>query len=145
MRSAPIIIADADGIVAQAFPDDLKHKEANLIAQKLTELNAKIFYPRTAVIESVTFIQRVLNSGATAYGTAVTFTNPGSNVIEIDQEIYKTAVNNYYGPNISKQDTLFDCIVAAVAQKYDADYIFSWDNFYKKKGFKLTSELLHKV
>ncbi len=142
MRSAPIIIADADGIVAQAFPDDLKHKEAELIAQKLTELNAKILYPITAVIESVTFIQRALSSGATAYGTAVTFTDPGSNVIEIDQVIYNTAVNNYFGLNISKQDTLFDCIVAAVAERYEADYIFSWDGFYKKKGFKLTSELL---
>ena len=42
----------------------------------------------------------------------------------------------------SKHHTLFDAIVAAVAKKYYADAIFSFDKFYKSKGFKLVSELL---
>lgn len=41
----------------------------------------------------------------------------------------------------SKHATLFDGIVAAVAEKYQADAIFSFDKFYKRKGFKLASEL----
>jgi len=40
-----------------------------------------------------------------------------------------------------KHHTLFDAVVAAVADKYQADAIFSFDKFYKSKGFKLASDL----
>ena len=62
-------------------------------------------------------------------------------VAEVDEEIYSRAVNDFFDASVSKQDTLFDCIVAAVAKKYGAEAIFSFDKFYQKHGFKLASEL----
>lgn len=140
MNDSPVVVVDADAIVAQASPEDNLHDEAVKIAKKLTQLNAKVLYPVTAITEATTHIQRVLNSGATAYGTAIAFTDPNVNVVEVNQETIKHAMQ-FFSPTTSKKNTLYDCIVASVAEESKADAIFSFDRFYKSKGFKLASEL----
>ena len=140
MNNPPVIIADADAIVAQASPEDNLHAKAVSVAEKLIQLNAKVLYPATAITEATTHIQRVLNSGATAYGTAIAFTDFNVNVVEINQETIKHATR-FFSPTTSKKNTLYDCIVAALAEENKADAIFSFDKFYKKNGFKLASEL----
>ena len=134
------VIIDADAIIAQVDPNDVHHKSATKISKALSDVNAHVIYPVTAIAESNAYMQRVLNSGATAYGTAVVFTDPGVQVAEVNHGILKNAVK-YFGPTTSKRNTLFDCIVAAVAEEYKADAIFSFDKFYKGKGFRLTNEL----
>lgn len=140
MNDRLVIVADADAIVAQASPSDNLHNRAVKIAEKLKELNAQILYPATAITEAVTHIQRVLSSGPTAYGTAVSFTDPNVGVVEINQETIENSIK-FFSPTTSKKNTLYDCIVAAVAEENRADAIFSFDKFYKRRGFKLTSEL----
>lgn len=140
MNNPPIVISDADAIVAQASPSDNLHLKAVKVAEKLTHLNTQVLYPATAIVEATTHIQRVLSSGATAYGTAVAFTDPNVNVVEINQKTINNAIR-FFSPTTSKNNTLYDCIVAAVAEEYKADAIFSFDKFYKKHGYKLASEL----
>lgn len=140
INNFPVVVADADAIVAQASQNDNLHTKAVRTAEKLAQLNAQVLYPATAVVEATTHIQRVLGSGATAYGTAVSFVDPNINVIEINQNTLKNAVQ-LFSPIISKKNTLYDCIVATVAKENKADAIFSFDKFYKKQGFKLASEL----
>ena len=140
MNNPPIVVADADAIVAQASPGDNLHAKAVKTVKKLTQLNAQVLYPATAITEATTHIQRVLNSRATAYGTAIAFTNPNVNVIEINQDTINHATQ-FFSPTTSKKNTLYDCIVAAIAEERNADAIFSFDKFYKKKGFKLASDL----
>lgn len=140
INNPPIVVADADAIVAQASPGDNLHNNAVSVAKKLTQLNAQVLYPATAIVEATTHIQRVLGSGATAYGTAIAFTDPNVNVVEINQETIKHATQ-FFSPTTSKKNTLYDCIVAAVAEENKADAIFSFDKFYKSKGFKLAIEL----
>lgn len=134
------VIVDADAIIAQANPNDKHHQTATKISESLANTNAQVIYPATAIAESNAYIQRVLNSTASAYGTAVVFTDPNVQVAEINQEVIKSALK-YFSPTTSKKNTLFDCIVAAVAEEHKADIIFSFDKFYKSKGFKLASEL----
>ena len=141
MNDNPIIIVvDADAIVAQASPTDSLHNKTVQLVHKLAQLDARILYPATAIVEAITHIQRVLSSGATAYGAAVNFTDSDINVVEINQETIKNALH-YFGPTTSKKNTLFDCVVAAVAKEHHADAIFSFDKFYQKNGFKLASDL----
>jgi predicted nucleic acid-binding protein len=135
-----VIVGDADAIIAQTDPNDIHHQKANEISNKLKEKNAQVIYPVSAVLEAATHMQRVLNSTASAYGTAVIFSEPSVQVIEVNQNTLRKAVT-YFNPDTSKKNTLFDCTVAAVAEEYKADAIFSFDGFYKKKGFKLASEL----
>jgi len=136
-----LIVGDADSIIAQVNQKDLKHKEAGDISQNLIELKAQLIYPVTAVIEAVTFTQRVLNSSAAAFEIAVEFAN-SVQLVDVDKRIYSHAVDKYFDLKARKKDTMFDCVVASVADKYSADAIFSFDKFYKKHGFKLVSEWL---
>ena len=141
MKKPPVVVVDADAIVAQAFPKDSNHQKAEKISRRLIELGAQVIYPVTAITEAVTVIQRVLGSKATAYGTAVIFTDPRAEIVGINRETYNRAVNQFFSPKMSKKNTLFDCLVASMADEYQADAIFSFDKFYKTKGFKLASEL----
>ncbi|MBI2028921.1 type II toxin-antitoxin system VapC family toxin [Candidatus Gottesmanbacteria bacterium] len=140
MSNSLRVIADADAIVAQVSPNDSLHLKAVKTAENLVKTNAQLLYPVTAVIEATTHIQRVLNSGATAYGTAAAFTDSNVSVIEVNQETLKHAMQ-FFSPTTSKKNTIYDCIVAALAEENDADAIFSFDKFYKSKGFKLASDM----
>lgn len=140
MNKSPKVVVDADAIIAQADPNDLHHKTATRISESLVNMNAQVVYPSTAIAEANAYMQRVLNSTASAYGTAVVFANPDVQVAGVNQETIRSAVK-YFSPTTSKKNTLFDCIVAAVAEEYDADAIFSFDHFYKSKGFKLAEDL----
>lgn len=134
------VVVDADALIAQTNPKDVHHKKAMQISQKLVEQNAQVLYPVTAIAEANAHVQRVLNSTSSAYGTAVVFTDPNMQVVEVNQETLKHAVD-FFSPTTSKKNTLFDCIVAAVADEYKVDAVFSFDGFYKKKGFKSASEI----
>ncbi len=127
----PIVVVDADAIVAQAYPDDSNHKLAVTISGMLNNFNAQVIYPASAILEATTVLQSRLNSGATAYGTAVAFTDPNIQIAEVNQTTVGRAIK-YFSPTTSKKNTLFDCIVAAVAEEYKADAIFSFDKFYKR-------------
>lgn len=140
MNKPPIIIADADAIIAQVNPDDKHHQIAIKISQTLNDTKAQVIYPSTVIAESNAYIQRVLNNTASAYGIAVAFAGLGVQVAEVGGETVRHALK-YFSPTTSKKNTLFDCIVAAVAEENHADAIFSFDGFYKKNGFKLASDL----
>ncbi|OGH38131.1 MAG: hypothetical protein A3B44_01015 [Candidatus Levybacteria bacterium RIFCSPLOWO2_01_FULL_38_21] len=136
----PVVVVDADAIVAQAYPNDSNHERAVEISNNLNNLGAQVIYPASAILEATTVLQARLNSGATAYGTAVVFSDPNVQVAEVNQKTLTNALNNF-SPTTSKKNTLFDCVVMAVADENNANAIFSFDKFYKSKGFKLASEL----
>jgi predicted nucleic acid-binding protein len=136
----PVVIVDADAIVAQAYPNDSNHKQAVSISNKLNSIGAQVLYPSSAVLEATTVLQARLNSGATAYGTAVIFSDPNVQVTEVNQNTLINAMT-HFNPTTSKKNTLFDCVVMAVADQNKADAIYSFDKFYEKQGFKLASKL----
>ena len=140
MTNPSIVIVDADAIIAQADFNDLHHLKATKISESLVNSCARVVYPSTAIAESNAYMQRVLNSTASAYGTAVAFTGAGVEIAEVNGETLKHALK-YFSPTTSKKNTFFDCIIAAVAEDYGTDIIFSFDEFYKKNGFKLASEI----
>lgn len=140
MNKPPVVVVDADAIIAQINQNDKHHQEAMVISGSLVNSGAQVIYPATAVAEAVTFIQRPLNNPPAAYGTAQLMTDPSVQVAEVNQLTLNSAVK-YLSPKASKKNTLFDCIVAAIAKENHADAIFSFDRFYKKQGFKLASEI----
>lgn len=136
----PIVVVDADAIIAQTNPEDIHHQNANSISKNLIKMDAQVIYPVTAVAEAASHMQRVLNSNASAYGTVQLMTEPASQVVEVNKQTLANSLK-YFSPSASKKNTVFDCIVAAVAEEYKADAIFSFDHFYKAKGFKLAEDL----
>jgi predicted nucleic acid-binding protein len=47
-----------------------------------------------------------------------------------------------FKPHGSKQNTLFDAIVATIAKKHRARAVFSFDEWYTKVGFELVSNIV---
>ena len=141
MNKRPVVVVDADAIIAQTNPADIHHQKANAISNGLIKINAQVIYPITAIVEAATHMQRVLNSSASAYGTAGLMVETDVQVSEVNKQTLTTALK-YFGPTTSKKNSLFDCVVAAVAQKHKADAIFSFDHFYVKNGFVLAERLL---
>lgn len=141
MNNPLIIIVDSDGIVAQSNLDDANHDLAVKISEKLMDLEAKVIYPSTTIFEATTTMARKFNNPQMAAGTLSVFTDPSMIIEPVDQQIIVGAAK-YYDPNTTKKNTTFDAAVAAVADKYKADYIFGFDGFYEKKGFKLAKDLL---
>ena len=134
------VVVDADAIIAQVNTKDENHERAKKIAESLDSSGVKVLYPVTAVTEAVTVMQSKMNSLGTAIDVAEVFARPGYEVVEISQEIYNYAVDKFFSKVSNKRDTMFDCIVASVAEKYKADAVFSFDKFYKRRGFRLVSE-----
>ena len=140
MNNPVIVIVDADAIIAQTIQNDKHHKSATIISNKLKSINASVIYPMSAIIESATYIQRVLNDSFRAYNIIQLASKAQYKIVEVNQHTLAGALK-YFNPRSSKKNTLFDCIVAAVAEENHADAIFSFDGFYKKNGFKLASDL----
>lgn len=141
MKSNLVVVVDADVIIAQVYKNDPSHIESVTTFNKLSQLNAKLIYPTTAIAEAVTTIQRKLNQRNLALATSASFTYSHLNIVSIDNHIYMKAVSKYFLKINSKKNTIFDCIIAAVAEEKQADAIFSFDKFYKKQGFTLAEEL----
>ena len=106
----------------------------------LKNKNATLIYPSTTIAESISALQLRINSPKTA-DQILEFVKLGVFDIEpVDRDIL-IAASSFLEEGRSRHATLFDGIVAAIAQKYKADAIFSFDKFYEKKGFTLVSEL----
>lgn len=135
-----IIVVDSDALIGSLYLQDQHYKNSQEIRFKLAKNNARLIYPATVIVETTTFLQGRLDKPELAK-QVIQLISDSSLVIEpIDKDILQKA-SKYMDFKSSKHNTLFDAIVAAVAQKYKADAIFSFDKFYEKKGFKLASEL----
>jgi hypothetical protein len=60
---------------------------------------------------------------------------------EVNREIFDEALA-LFDPHGSKQNTLLDAIVAVVAEDYQADAVFSFDEWYRTMGLKLVSDIV---
>ena len=135
-----IVIADADAIVAQAHAKDSNHKLILRLGQILDSQGVHILFPATAIAEAVTTLQRKFSDPQLAASTLNLFTDPSIAIENIDQEVVREA-RKLFDLSKSKQNTLFDCIVATLAKKHNTNAIFSFDKWYQKLGFKLVSDL----
>ncbi len=133
-------MVDSDALIGSLYSQDQHFKISKQIRVKLAKLNAKLVYPATVIVETATFLQGRLNKPELAEQVIGLVTNQELIIEAIDGEILQEA-SAFVDFSGSKHNTLFDAIVAAVAKKYKADAIFSFDKFYKSKGFKLASEL----
>lgn len=131
-----IVVGDADSIIALAYKDDSNHTKAQKISEQLLSKNYQIIYPNTAIIEAITTLRRALNLADKAHHINKQYQTGTFDVEYITQEIMQRA-SKIFELAVSKQNTLFDAIVAATAETLEANAIFSFDDWYGKLGFKL--------
>jgi predicted nucleic acid-binding protein len=135
-----VVVVDADAFIAYFDRDDAHAQQTVQILQRLAEAEVTLLYPSTVIAEATTTIQRRLRK-PTIVTAIIERIRANELLIEaVDQSIIDAAAT-FFQPTGSKQNTLFDAIVAAVAQKHAACAIFSFDVWYQKRGFTLASEL----
>jgi predicted nucleic acid-binding protein len=139
-NDTPVIVGDADALIAIIHEDDIHHQNAVSLLRKLVEQQANIIFPLTAVTESITTVQRKLSNPALAHRMVEQIQKGAIVIEEVNRKVLDEALA-LFKPHGSKQNTVLDAIVAVVAQDYQADAIFSFDGWYKKVGLRLVSEL----
>lgn len=136
------VIVDTDALFALFNKDDANAQKAENLFQILYEQKVRLLYPATTLVETIDTLQRRLkkHEEATQVATLISSSQFAIESIEpISGQILKDAAT-FFEKNQSKQITLADCVVAAVAKKYKA-VIFSFDNWYKKLGYRLVTDL----
>jgi predicted nucleic acid-binding protein len=139
-NKSPIIIGDADGLIALLHTDDVNHAVAVQAAQNLVVQKVDVLFPLTAIVEAATALQRQLNNAALAETVRQQVINGELLIEEVEKDIL-TQASDLFHPFGSKQNTLFDAIVATIARKYSATGVFSFDDWYTKQGFILIPHL----
>ena len=135
------IIVDSDALIALVNVDDALAGDAIRIVEQLRNMKAALVYPATTTAETVTTLQRKLNRPDLAHALIANLKANQFMIEPIDEEILARAAQLYY-PHGSKQDTFFDAIVAAVAQKLNATAVFSFDTWYEKVGVTLATSVV---
>ncbi len=135
-----IVVGDADILVGLYFKNDVLHNKISNINKKFLATGVRIIFPNTAIAEGVTTLHRKLSNSTAAALLNYHFKKRILEVEYVDEHIMQEAAK-LYNPKGSKKNTFFDAIVAVVAENLNADAIFSFDEWYKKVGFKLASDL----
>ncbi len=141
MNNASLFIADADALVSLTNSQDANHTRAMEILHFCIAQQTHILFPTTAICEATTVLHRKLNNpeGA-ARVIAKTLTGEFRLLPVGEKEI--TAAAQFFRPEGSKKDTLFDAVIAAIAYEQGADAIFSFDGWYSKLGLLLAGDFI---
>ncbi len=136
--SNKIAVGDADSLVALAYKNDSNHIKAQRIAEWLQTGGYEIIYPNTAILEAVTALKRSLGLPEEASLINRQYQAGAFTVEFIDEEIQWRASQRFEKAE-SKKNTIFDAVVAETATYLEAEYIFSFDQWYPKEGFQLAA------
>ena len=132
--------AEAEGLIALVHSNDLHPTIVKAISNYVDSHPIAVLFPLTAMFEAVTALQRKLTKPELAKMLLENVKAGKLPVNYIDESAFTEAVT-FFNPLGSKQDTLYDALVAALAKQANG-VIFSFDQWYKKQGFMLASDLL---
>jgi predicted nucleic acid-binding protein len=134
--TSKIAVGDADSLIALVCRQDSNHNKAVEAIDRLVKDNIEIVYPNTAILEAIVALRRGLNLPQQAKLLNLQYQQGVFTVEYTDEEVQLKASKRWETTD-SKQNTIFDAIVAEMAVKLKAEVILSFDEWYKKQGFKL--------
>ena len=141
MTPLPIIVVDTDALIGLFYEQDAHATEAFTIAQKLQSRNAKLIFPVTTLVETITALQRKMHRPDLVKQVVHLIEHTPLEIEPVDSTTLAESLS-LFSPDGSKQDTLFDAIVATIATKQAARAIFSFDAWYEKRGFTLARDVV---
>lgn len=140
MNDTFIVVGDADGLIALLHSDDVNHSIAVERAKGFVADKVEVLFPLTAIVEAATSLQRRLTNPPLVEAIRQQVIH-GNLFIEDVQKDTLTEASKLFNPFGSKQNTLFDAVVATIAKRYQSEYIFSFDKWYTKQGFKILKRM----
>ena len=133
-----IVVADADALIALVLENDPNHLRAVEASSVLSKKGATVVFPVTVFPEAITSLKRAANQPEKAHLINRQLGKGSFHVEYLDEKTLLRSSEIFEQAN-SKRNTLFDAIVAATAEKLGSRSIFSFDSWYRKLGFELTS------
>lgn len=134
------VVVDTDALIALISKDDALAAKAIETLESLYKREVKLLYPSTTIVETITTLQRKLSKPSLAHEINQMIRSGQFNIISVDQTTLELA-ETLFKPSGSKQNTMFDATVAAIAMAIEADAIFSFDKWYEKIGLRLATSL----
>lgn|SRR3990167_9385782 len=134
------VIIDTDALLGLFNIKDFHHKKAVEVIKKCVEKGINIFILATTLSEFALLSSYRIGLKQTKKAVSDIASSDYLSC-DITLEITKEAVN-LYEKQTSKEESLFDCYVMTTAKKLLCDGIFSFDEGYKKNGFKLLEEII---
>lgn len=135
-----MLIVDADALIALFHAEDALAAQASALLERCIRDEVILLYPATAIVEAITTLQRRLSRPQIAARIAQLVQEGQWPIEAVEEQTLATAIA-LFNPHGSKQNTLFDAVVAAVATRHQADAIFSFDHWYEQAGFRLATNL----
>lgn len=129
-----IVVADADALIALTLEKDPNHGKAIRLATLFAKKNVEVVFPATVFPEAITSLVRAANQPQKAHLINQRL-QQGSFQIDYPGNETLVRASQIFESSHSKQNTFFDAIVIATAEKLNTKTIFSFDNWYSKLGF----------
>jgi predicted nucleic acid-binding protein len=131
-------IVDTDTIFALSNPTDALHARATALVERLADITV-LLSPTTLAEFSLTAARKLGLAHAKAAVREIT-QGPMQLVVVDAQDIQAATTLFYQQKRI--ENSLCDCFVMALAKRYNADCIFSFDGGYSDNGFVLAEDFL---
>lgn len=128
------LFIDANALVVLNDKDDPLHRQAQEILQQISKTNFENLLSTNIILESATLISQKVgkNKGIALLDELrsgkYTIINPDNNLISEAEAIFRSIR--------SKNVSYSDCVSFAVMKYYGIDWVFSFDEHFKKQGFK---------
>jgi predicted nucleic acid-binding protein len=138
-----IVVVDSDALIALFNKEDPHSKTVEKLVEVLHEQKARLIYPVTTLVETVDTMQRKIKNHEVAVRVVQLITESylaNESIESVNNEELKEAAK-IYKKGFTNKTTLADSVVAAIAKKYNADAILSFDEWYQKQGFKLVVDI----
>lgn len=129
-----IVVADADALIALMLEKDPNHEKAMQLASLFAKKNMEVVFPATVFPEAITSLVRAVNQPQKARLINQQLQQGSFQIDYLENETLIRA-SQIFESSHSKQNTFFDAIVVATAEKLNTKTIFSFDNWYSKLGF----------
>lgn len=135
------VVIDSDAIYALYNPNDPLNTQATETFRELISHGFQLIYPTSVLFEVISLFQRVLPTPKVTAKLIEMIKDDTLLIHIVDADILKRTVS-FFNPSGSKNNTLIDCSVVAVAKSIKAAGVFSYDKFYTKQGLKLAKDLI---
>ena len=136
------VFVDADAFVALAREDDTNHTLALAVLARFTTQPTTLITSNYVFAECVTVIsQRIDHAAALAFINTIKTPQSVFTMHRITEELEDAALR-LFSEQTSKNVSFVDCTNMAIVTQRRIDYIFSFDQVYRKNGYRLVEELL---
>ncbi len=140
MNNALSVLVDSDAFVALAVSHDSSHRKAFRILSDLLQKSTTFITSNYVFSETVTVIsQKAGHDEALSFIKKIQ-SGDSYTIKWIDQVIELLAIE-IFSKQTSKNVSFVDCTNMALVKHDNIDAIFSFDEIYRKNGFKLASSL----